>query len=342
MTTNKPHQKPSPKAAPADDSVSKLEVPPSSSSITTTTMTTQTQSSPKSPRSRSVSHSPSSSKRPSKRSSNSSPVPEQDLPSSLSSSSSSSSSTIPPTTQFSSSSSANPTHSLEEPANKRSRTTLTNSSVDPSHKRRPNRLFGVLTGTLHQFKREQESTRAASLAQKRAEIEARLAHKLKREETQIHDTERKKWLIWEARMIAERIVEGDAQRRTLRSLKRRMASFLYISPSDGENRIITGRDGEKYDTRLAPDIPTCKKSSNENNRKISRRWDHHHDVNDQEINYSIYFLPGKTLPEQEDKLNLQEDQVDDKIDRFDDIWDLKKSTLLHQLETLKQSIRQFS
>ena len=55
--------------------------------------------------------------------------------------------------------------------------------------------------------------------------------------------------------------------------------------------------------------------------------------------FAVYFLPGKTLPEQEDTLNEQEDDVDEQIDRFDDAWEAKRSDLVEKLDRLKARIR---
>uniref|UniRef100_V5EZK6 Uncharacterized protein n=2 Tax=Kalmanozyma brasiliensis (strain GHG001) TaxID=1365824 RepID=V5EZK6_KALBG len=63
-------------------------------------------------------------------------------------------------------------------------------------------------------------------------------------------------------------------------------------------------------------------------------------VDDREGNYALYFLPGKTLPEQEDRLNEQEDDVDERIDRFDDDWVAERSRLMEQLEEIKAKIRE--
>ncbi|SJX64854.1 uncharacterized protein SRS1_15283 [Sporisorium reilianum f. sp. reilianum] len=204
----------------------------------------------------------------------------------------------------------------EEEPPKRTRTA---AARDPADKRRGQRLFGVLTSTLSQFKRESETDRAASAAHKRAEIEARLANKLKDSERAIDAVERRRGLVWEARRVAEQIATGDAQRKTLRGMKRRMASFLYTPPPPPNVRT---RRGEQE--RLAVDIPTSDAPSRGEDRDA----------------YAVYFLPGKTLPEQEDALNAQEDDVDEAIDRFDDTWDARRSQLVQQLDELKRKLRQ--
>ncbi|CDW97566.1 hypothetical protein [Sporisorium scitamineum] len=190
------------------------------------------------------------------------------------------------------------------------------STRDLDAKRRGQRLFGVLTSTLSQFKRESETDRAASAAHKRAQIEARLASKLKDSEREIDAIQRKRALMWEARQIAEQIATGDAQRKTLRGMKRRMASFLYTPPPPA-------RRSTAEDPRLAVEIPTSLTPSRGGDRD----------------GYAVYFLPGKTLPEQEDTLNGQEDDVDEAIDRFDDTWDAKRSDLMHQLDDIKRRSR---
>ncbi|KAJ1595833.1 hypothetical protein NDA14_004500 [Ustilago hordei] len=182
-----------------------------------------------------------------------------------------------------------PPHAVDAyPPTKRSR-----PPPEPAVKRRGQRLFGMLTSTLTQFKAESESTRSTSAAQRRAEIEARLATKLKQTDSVLSATERKKDLVWEARGIAEQIASGDAQRKTLR-----------------------GKRAE----RLAPEIPTSTSAAGDAG------------------GYALYFLPGKTLPEQEDKLNQQEDQVDEKIDKFDDGWDERRRQLLRRLQAVKEKI----
>lgn len=125
--------------------------------------------------------------------------------------------------------------------------------------------------------------------------------------------------MWEARALAEEIAQGDAQQKTLRGMKRRMASFLYTPSARRASR--TGRGA-----RLAEDIPTAV-------RTMSRKEDRDGD-------FALYFLPGKTLPEQEDRLNEQEDDVDDKIDRFDDDWVEARARLMERLEEVKLKIRE--
>ncbi|SPC67771.1 uncharacterized protein UHOD_06868 [Ustilago sp. UG-2017b] len=205
-------------------------------------------------------------------------------------------------------STSQPPHAVDVyPPTKRSR-----PPPEPTIKGRGQRLFGMLTSTLTQFKAESESTRSTTAAQRRAEIEARLATKLKQTDSVLSATERKKDLVWEARGIAEEIASGDAQRKTLRGLKRRMASFLFTPPT------TSAVSGRRRGERLAPEIPTSTS------------------VGGDAGGYALYFLPGKTLPEQEDKLNKQEDQVDEKIDKFDDGWDERRRQLLRRLEGVKE------
>ncbi|TKY88716.1 hypothetical protein EX895_002347 [Sporisorium graminicola] len=241
--------------------------------------------------SRDPSRSPSTSRRSIKRTSTFSPVPEEQP-------------------------SASSTLSITQPAAKRSRT----ATRDPDAKKRGQRLFGVLTSTLSQFKRESETDRAASAAHKRAAIEARLASKLKDSEKAIDAVQRRRALVWEARHIAEQIATGDAQRKTLRSTKRRMASFLYTPPPPPNSRTRSAAAGQE---RLAVEIPTSLAPSRADERDA----------------YAIYFLPGKTLPEQEDALNGQEDDVDEAIDRFDDTWDAQRSQLMNQLDGVKRKLK---
>ncbi|SPO30888.1 uncharacterized protein UTRI_05494_B [Ustilago trichophora] len=266
-------------------------------------------------RSRSASCSPTSHRLGSKRQSTFSPVPEEEAP-------------LPST-----SSSARQRDS--EPSSKRSRTSIAatsipraSTSVDPD-RRRGARLFGVLTSTLTQFKRESETTRAATAAQKRAQIEARLANKLRDTQDAIDESERKRALLWEARCIVEDITTGDVQRKTLRGMKRRMASFLYTPTSTDTRRRRRRRsraEGEGEGERLAEDIPTSL-------APISR-------ADDRDGRYAVYFLPGKTLPQQEDELNHQEDKVDEEIDAFDDAWEDKRRRLVERLEAVKRRIRE--
>lgn len=203
------------------------------------------------------------------------------------------------------------------PPSKRSR-----PPSDPTTKRRGQRLFGLLNSTLTQFKAESESTRSTTAAQRRAEIEARLANKLKQTDSILSATERKKSLVWEARTLAEEIATGDAQRKTLRGMKRRMASFLFTPSTPSNSRT---RRGGGEDARLAPEIPISTSA------RDVRRGDRE--------GHALYFLPGKTLPEQEDKLNEQEDDVDEKIDRFDDGWDARRSELMGRLEDVNERIK---
>lgn len=258
---------------------------------------TRTPTSPRS-RSRSASYSPASSRRGTKRPSSFSPVPEEDPP-------------APSHSTLESGIDPDPAQSVKKPR-----------AADPDARRRGQRLFGVLTSTLSQFKRESESTRAASAAQKRAEIEARLAAKLEHTSKAIDSTERRRSLVWEARALAEQIAAGDAQRKTLRSMKRRMASFLY-TPTPASHR--STRSQSKGEHRLATEIPTSV-------TPMAR-------VDDEDGGYAVYFLPGRTLPEQEDLLNAQEDDVDDRIDRFDDAWDDERRGLCEELERVKTRIR---
>ena len=257
---------------------------------------TRTPTSPRS-RSRSASYSPASSRRGTKRPSSFSPVPEEDPP-------------APSHSTLESSVDPDPAQSVKKPR-----------AADPDARRRGQRLFGVLTSTLSQFKRESESTRAASAAQKRAEIEARLATKLENTSKAIDSTERRRSLVWEARALAEQIAAGDAQRKTLRSMKRRMASFLYTTHPDSYHSTRS----QAREHRLAAEIPTSVTPMAK--------------VNDEDGGYAVYFLPGRTLPEQEDLLNAQEDDVDDRIDRFDDAWDDERRGLCEELERVKTRIR---
>lgn len=173
-------------------------------------------------------------------------------------------------------------------------------------------MFSLLTGTLSQFKKESESDRAAKVAERRASIEARLASKLKSSEQLLEQSERRRKLVWEARSVAEEIAGGDASRKTLRGLKRRQASFLFTPFHPPRHN------------KLAGEIPTAQR------RGRGR----------EEEEGAVYFLPGKTLPEQEDKLNEQEDKVDDQIDRFDDDWEEKRRQLMGRLEDIKGAIRE--
>ncbi|GAC74409.1 hypothetical protein PANT_11d00045 [Moesziomyces antarcticus T-34] len=195
-----------------------------------------------------------------------------------------------------------PSRDADAPAAKRAR------SSDGEDRKRDRRMFGLLTSTLTQFKRESQSTRAATLASNRASIEARLATKLQHTSAVAEGLERKKTLLWQARELAERMAEQDAQRATLRKMKRRQASFLFT-----HNR--TRSDP----TRLAAHIPTSQPPR----------------VTD----WSVYFLPGKTLPDQEDALNAQEDGVDDQIEELDDASTVKRNTLLTRLNDLKSQLR---
>lgn len=63
-------------------------------------------------------------------------------------------------------------------------------------------------------------------------------------------------------------------------------------------------------------------------------------MRDADSGFSVYFLPGKTLPEQEDMLNDQEDSVDENIDAFDDHWDETRTKLLRQLDEVKAKLSQ--
>ncbi|KAJ9474560.1 Pinin_SDK_memA domain-containing protein [Pseudozyma hubeiensis] len=286
----------SPRAGPSSSSNDADPPPPSTTVEASPTRRTQRSSTPQSlpstspTASRNPSRSPSTSRRSLKRTTFS-PVPEE-------------SHLI---AQATSSTSDHPS----EPASKKPRAT-----TDDLQKRRGQRLFGVLTSTLTQFKRESETDRAATAASRRAQIEARSATKLALSSQQIDASERQRALIWEARSLAEQITTGDSQRKTLRGLKRRMASFLYTPTGS------TSRSGK----RLAEDIPTSSKGT-------GRRAD-------EEGDFAVYFLPGKTLPEQEDVLNDQEDDVDDKIDRFDDRWEEERRRLLQRLKDVKAKIRE--
>lgn len=197
-----------------------------------------------------------------------------------------------------------PSRDSDPPAAKRARPS------DGEDRKRDRRMFGLLTSTLTQFKRESQSTRAATLASNRASIDARLASKLQHTSAVADELERKKTLLWQARELAERIAEQDAQRATLRKMKRRQASFLFTSipnPSRTDK------------ARLAANIPTSQPPG-------ERDW-------------PVYFLPGKTLPDQEDALNAQEDGVDDQIEEQDDAWVVKRHTLLTRLNDLKSQLR---
>ncbi|SPO29672.1 uncharacterized protein UTRI_05494 [Ustilago trichophora] len=253
-------------------------------------------------RSRSASHSPTSHRRGSKRQSTFSPVLEEE-------------SRLPIT------STSAPQQRDSEPSTKRLRTTTTaanlprtSSAAQDPDRRRGARLFGVLTSTLTQFKREAESTRAATAAQKRAQIQARLANKLRDTQTAIDQSQRKRTLLWEARNIAQQIATGDAQRKTLRRMKRRMASFLY-----------TPTPTKKTKQRLAENIPSNLNPISKSDDKIGH--------------YSLYFLPRKTLPQQEDQLNHQEDNVDDEIDTFDDNWVQNRKILVQNLILVKRKFK---
>ena len=188
---------------------------------------------------------------------------------------------------------------------------------DVDTKKRGQGLFGLLTSTLSQFKRDAESDRASSAAQRRAQIEARLADKLKLSERAMDATQQRRALVWQARQLAEQIGSGDAQRKTIRAMKRRMASFLHTPHH------ATSTRGHH---RLAAHIPMS--------HTATRR------MRDADRGFSVYFLPGKTLPEQEDMLNDQEDSVDENIDAFDDHWDETRTKLLRQLDEVKAKLSQ--
>lgn len=185
-------------------------------------------------------------------------------------------------------------------------------------------MFGLLTSTLTQFKRESETDRAATAAQRRAQVEARLASKLKDSEKAVERTEKRRALFWEARWIAEEIAQGDAQRKTIRGMKRRMASFLF-TPTPA------GRGGESRRERQRGDEGKLEDGIPMNLAPARGRRE--------EESFALYFLPGKTLPEQEDKLNEQEDAVDERIDRWDDEWEEKRKALMDRLEKVKERIR---
>ncbi|PWZ00020.1 hypothetical protein BCV70DRAFT_161341 [Testicularia cyperi] len=188
---------------------------------------------------------------------------------------------------------------------------------DPESRRRGQRMFGVLSATLTQFKREAETSSSSSAARRRAQVEARSAARLANVEKELEKDRQMQLLAWEARDLAEEIASREAQRKTVRAMKRRMASFLFTSTHDQRN--------VRSSTDLAPEIPLGL-------APLTR-------FQEREARYPLYFLPGNTLPAQEDIMNDQEDSVDDQIDSFDDAWVEHQRHLLDKLDAVKHRIK---
>lgn len=102
-----------------------------------------------------------------------------------------------------------------------------------------------------------------------------------------------------------------------------MASFPYTPTptNDSHKKRRGGREGSE---RLAENIPLSLTPMSK--------------MLDREGQYAVYFLPRKTLPEQEDELNNQEDKVDEQIDAFDDAWEEKRKHLVERLDAVKVTI----
>lgn len=197
----------------------------------------------------------------------------------------------------------------------------------PKRPRRPDAakgrgMLGMLNSTLSAIKRESEAS--SSAAAKRLEIEAKASAKLATAERRMAQTRQLEKLIWQAHALAEQIAATEAQRKTMRALKRRMASFLWTQSSP--SRVHAG--SATTAGAFAMHIPTTRRAPHH-----AAHDDYHDD------DYPVYFLPSRTLPEQEDLLNEQEDAVDDEIDRLDDDWQQRKHTLLADLDRIKASIR---
>lgn len=213
-------------------------------------------------------------------------------------------------------------------AHKRSVSPIAEEAEPEVRRKRPRRpdaaggrgMLGMLTSTLSAIKRESEA--ASSAAAKRLEIQAKASAKLADSERRMAHTRQLELLVWQARDLAEQIAATEAQRKTMRALKRRMASFLWTThanPAVGHKASSSTTAGS-----FAIDIPAV--------FAPRRRRDTHDE-------YPVYFLPHRTLPDQEDLLNEQEDAVDDEIDRLDDEWHHHRLTLLADLDRAKTAIR---
>ncbi|SPO37292.1 uncharacterized protein PSFLO_02765 [Pseudozyma flocculosa] len=238
-----------------------------------------------------------------------------------------------------------------DPARKRAR------REDPDAKTRGARMFGLLNSTLTKFKTDAERQKTGTAAQRRASLEARLQEKLRRESHEITvkqrlETELRAY-VGEAKRLAETIALREAEHRTRRAQKRRMASFLWtpglvesdvpryrrrgsVSSSSAAAAAAVASVGparrdrgakqqdEGAPDRIAPHIPSTLPP-------ISRSANQGGD-------YPLYFLPYKLLPSQDDVLDEQEEKVDDEIDKADDAWDRERDRLEDRLRAVKDKM----
>ena len=207
-------------------------------------------------------------------------------------------------------------------------------------------MLGLLESTLTQAKAESAARSRDTGALRRSNVESRLANRQQRELEAKRRKSDQKGLEREVLRLAEAISAGEAELKSLRSQKRRLASFLVTKAGAPRPKGRAQRDPNKIDSIRSPlveasyDIP----SSIPPDRQTPSRSAFSSDflaINEAET-YPIYYLPKKLLDFQEDMLDDQEDRVDEAIEDADDAWAARRKDLQKQLEEAIAKLEDFN
>ncbi|KAI5480816.1 Pinin/SDK/MemA protein domain containing protein [Pseudohyphozyma bogoriensis] len=185
-------------------------------------------------------------------------------------------------------------------------------------KKRSRRMFGLMQSTLKQSKEELSTGKLGGAAQKRRELEERLASKLSQEKQELEEKQNReresKSLKLSVVRKEEEISTADSLYRTRHAAKLNLASFLCTSfslpPPPPSNDGIT--------VPFAPRLPHALRIVKPDAPK------------------PIYYLPYRLLPSQEDQIEDQIALVKKEIRKEREAWEDAKGEKVDELEQAKR------
>ncbi|GAA5873075.1 hypothetical protein JCM3774_000330 [Rhodotorula dairenensis] len=187
-----------------------------------------------------------------------------------------------------------------------------------AQRKRGNRMFGVMLGTLQRAKKQVEQVEDSGAGKKRAQLQERLREKLDAERRQATEkADREKELRELKTDIARRedeISAAEAIYRTRHSAKLNLAGFLCTTFTLPPPPTTT-------DAVSVPFVP---------------RLPHAMKLTDPRAARPIYYLPYRLLPSQEDRIDDQIDAVKVAIRRDRDEWHEVKDAKLAELDKVKR------
>ena len=216
-----------------------------------------------------------------------------------------------------------------------------------AQRKRGNRMFGVMLGTLQRAKKQVEQVEDSGAGKKRAQLQERLREKLDAERKEaIEKTEREKEMRELRAEIARREDEITAAESIVSfraPLRRPGFPGPHSDPTDTLSLALSQyrtRHSAKLDLAgflcttftLPPPPPTTDAVS----VPFAPRLPHAMNLTDPRTPRPIYYLPFRLLPSQEDRIDDQIDAVKKAVRRDRDEWEKIKDDKLAEVDKLKR------